>query len=104
MSAPSLPVLGTNEITSPTLYPLAIKLVTVNTHPVGIGSLNVGKVDVAPEENTTVSPVAVNVCIVLPPTEVTVPPVAFCPPGYLTMTIPEPPEPDPLPQPPLGAQ
>ena len=104
MSAPSLPVLGTNEITSSILYPLATKLVTVNTHPVGIGSLNVGKVDVAPAVNTTVAPVAVNVCIVFPPTEVIVPPVAFGPPGYLTMTIPEPPEPDPEYQPPLDAQ
>ena len=33
----------------------------------------------------------VNVCIVYPPTEVTVPPVAFCEPAYLMITTPEPP-------------
>jgi hypothetical protein len=36
-------------------------------------------------------PVAVKVWMVSPPNEVIVPPVAICGPGYLMITIPDPP-------------
>jgi hypothetical protein len=70
-------MLGTNEMTSPTLYPtIDDRLVTVKVHPVGIGSLNVGKVKPPPPTIKDDKPVAVNACTVSEATEVIVPPVA----------------------------
>jgi len=46
------------------------------------------------------APVAKNVWIVLPPDDVTRPPLNTCEPAYEMITVPEPPEPDRPPPPP----
>jgi hypothetical protein len=100
---PKLPTLGKAEITLLVVNPTIEVPVIANVQGLCTGALNDGILRPEVPLKTNV-PSAVNVCIVYPLAEVIIPPLPDWPPRYLTIAIPEPPEPDPLPQPPLGAQ